>query len=416
VKARDVFASAWRGLGANRMRSALTTLGILIGVGAVIVLVAVGNGSGKQVQANIERLGTNSLTVFSGQFGRPGGGTTGLQTASHSLTVQVAAALADPQGAPDVKSVSPEVTAQETATYQGASATIQQFLGTFPSYFEASNSPVDVGGYFTNEDVEQARKVVVIGSTVASDLFDTDNPVGKQITVGGTLFTVVGVLSDKGSSGFQDANDVAIAPLSTVQQSLSGYGALSSILIQATGPDRVSAAQSEITSILDRELGVTSSTSSASSSTSSQRPYQVLNQAQLLSASSDTTHTFTVLLGAVAAISLLVGGIGITNIMLVTVTERTREIGIRKAVGARRGAILGQFLIEATLLSATGGGLGVLAGLVGSRFTIAGVKPVVVPGSVALALGVAVIIGLFFGSYPANRAAGLRPVDALRHE
>ena len=280
-------------------------------------------------------------------------------------------------------------------------------MGTFPSYFEASNSPVDKGTYFTKSDVEQNRKVIVIGRTVATDLFGSVNPVGKQIQVGGTTFTVVGVLADKGSSGFQDANDVAIVPLTTVQQNLTGYGPVNTILIEATSPTTVTAAQAEVSAILDRQLGVTDPTNT---------PYQILNQAQLLTASSNTTHTFTVLLGAVAAISLLVGGIGITNIMLVTVTERTREIGIRKAVGARRGAILGQFLAEATILSVIGGALGVFAGVIGSRFTVIGVQPVLVPGSILLAFGVSLAVGLFFGSYPANRAATLRPVEALRYE
>ncbi len=400
----EVFRFAWRGLGANRLRSALTTLGVLIGVGAVILLVAVGNGSALQIQQNIERLGTNSLTIFSGRFGPATSG--GTQSRDTSLTVQIAAALADTNGAPDVKSVSPEVTSQATAT-SGADSSSVQIVGTYPSYFEASNSPVTTGTYFTNNDVLDARKVAVIGSTVADSLFGQDDPIGKQMSVDGTLLRVVGVLGDKGSAGFGDANAVVVAPLTTVQQSITGYGPVSSIVVEATSPDTVDAAEAEITAILDRQLDVTNAADA---------PYQILSQAQLLSASSDTTRTFTVLLGAVAAISLLVGGIGITNIMLVTVTERTREIGIRKAVGARRGSILGQFLVEATMLSATGGLLGVAAGVIGSRFTIAGVKPVVVPGSIALALAVAIAIGLFFGSYPANRAASLRPVEALRYE
>jgi len=247
----------------------------------------------------------------------------------------------------------------------------------------------------------------VIGQTVAQDLFGAVDPLGKQITVSGVNFTVVGVLKTKGSSGFQDADDVAIAPLPAVQQGLTGYGALNQIVVQATTPKTVDAAQSEATDILNQRHGITGTNTA---------DFQILNQASLQSAISSTSKTFTVLLGAVAAISLLVGGIGITNIMLVTVTERTREIGIRKAIGAPKGAILGQFLIEATVLSLLGGLLGVAAGVIGSQFKVVGIQPVIVPSSIALALGVSVAIGLFFGSYPANRAAKLRPIEALRHE
>jgi putative ABC transport system permease protein len=400
---REVIRFAAAGLAANKIRSALTTLGIAIGVGAVILLVAVGNGSSKSVQASLEQLGTNSLTVLhtgSGGFG---------PFASKSSLPPKDLTLADAEAilhASDVKSVSPVKSTSETMTYQGASHTVSSFTGTYPSYFQASNSPVTRGTYFTNADVTNARKVMVIGTTVETDLFGTANPVGQKVYVGGVPFTVVGVLKKKGSTGFQNADDTAIAPLSTIEESLTGYGTLNDILVQASSPATVNTVQSEVTSILDQRHGVTSSDAD----------FQILNQAALLSTSSSTSHTFTVLLGVVAAISLLVGGIGITNIMLVTVTERTREIGIRKALGAPKAAILGQFLAEATLLSVIGGALGVLAGLAGTHFKIVGVQPVVVPWTILLAFAVSAAIGVFFGGYPANRAAAMRPIEALRYE
>jgi putative ABC transport system permease protein len=363
--------------------------------------------SARQIQQNIESLGTNTLTVFSGQFG-PGAGTAGeLRSQNQNLTVEVARALADQDAAPHVTSVSPEVTTQVTATYEGASHDVSELVGTYPSYFEASNSPIGDGTYFTNDDVLTARKVVVLGESVAEDLFGDVDPIGKRVSIDRILFQVVGVLQDRGSTGFQDANDVAIVPLSTLQQTLTGYGALSQILVQATSAEAVDDAEAEITAILDNELDATDPTNT---------PYQILNQSQLLTATSETSQTFTVLLGVVAGLSLLVGGIGITNIMLVAVTERTREIGIRKAVGAGRRAILGQFLLEATFLSLVGGTLGVAAGIIGSQFTIVGVQPLIAPASIVLAFGVSIAIGLFFGSYPAGRAARLLPVEALRHE
>ena len=382
-------------------------LGILIGVAAVILLVAVGNGSAKAISARIEALGTNTITVMSANRG---GSTNAV------LTSAIADALVDPALAPDVRSVSPVVNASSTTvTYEGTDHSVSQFVGTTPSWFGASNSPVGTGSAFTADDEAKGRRVVVIGQTVAEDLFPGVDPVGKQVTVGGALFTVVGVLAQKSATGFQDPNDTAVAPFTAVRQVLTGYGALSSILVEASSPAKVDAVQSEVATILNQRLPVTPGATTAGN-TSNSTPYRIQNASQLLATQTETADTFTTLLGAVAAISLLVGGIGITNIMLVTVTERTREIGIRKALGAPRRTILTQFLIEATLLSVLGGVLGVAAALIGSSFQIVGVKPVIVPSSIGLALGVSIAIGLFFGGLPASRAAWLRPIDALRYE
>ena len=389
----EVVRFALRGLSANKLRSSLTMLGILIGVAAVILLVAVGTGSAKAVSDRIEALGTNTITVMG-----TGRGAT--------LTTRIADALVDPQLAPDVASVSPLVSSSATVTFEGSDHEVSQFVGTTPGWFAASNTPLRAGAAFTADDEAQGRRVVVIGQTVADELFPGTDPLDQQVTVGGALFTVVGVLAGKSSTGFQDPNDTAVAPLSAVRQVITGYGGLTSILVQAGNPDRVDEVQSQVATILNQRLDVTGDTT----------PYRIQNASQLLATQTETAGTFTTLLGAVAAISLLVGGIGITNIMLVTVTERTREIGIRKALGAPRRVILTQFLIEATLLSVLGGALGVAAALIGSSFSIVGVEPIIVPSSIGLALGVSIAIGLFFGGLPAARAARLRPIDALRYE
>lgn len=399
----DVLRSAVHGLSANRMRSALTMLGILIGVAAVILLVAVGNGSSVAVQERLQSLGTNTLTVSANS----GPGASGSRSGSQTLTIATAEALADPITAPDVLSSTPVQSASTTVSTLGESATVT-VTGTTPTWFEATNSPVSSGESFTDADVEDHARVVVLGSSTAEDLFtDGSDPVGQNVTIGGAAWKVVGVLGEKDSAGPTDSNAAVIGPITTVRDQVAGYGALSSITVQATSADTVDAAQGEIEAILDHRLGVTST---------SQATYRVLNQAQLLDTATSTADTFTVLLAAVAAISLVVGGIGVTNIMLVTVTERTREIGIRKALGARRRTVLSQFLAEATMLSLLGGAAGVLIGVVGSRFTIAGVEPVIVPASILLAFGVSAAIGLFFGSFPANRAARLLPIEALRYQ
>jgi putative ABC transport system permease protein len=408
VSPAQIFRFALAGLAANKLRSALTTLGILIGVGSVILLVAVGNGSSQSVQNAISSLGASAITVLhtEGSVAGAAPSTSALGSTAfaepQNLTTADAQALDQAQG---VASVSPVVSTSETLSY-GASSDTASLTGTYPSYFPAEDETLSAGSYFTTQEVNKAQDVVVLGSEAASDLFGTVNPVGKSVLVAGIPFTVTGVLASKGSSGLSSADNLAVAPLTTVQDALTGFGTLDDVIVLAKSATLVDTVEGEITSILDLRHH----------ETAADADFEVLSASSLLSTASDTSHTFTVLLGAVAAISLLVGGIGITNIMLVTVTERTREIGIRKAIGATPGVILAQFLTEATLLAMIGGALGVLAGIVGTRFTIVGVKPVTVPVSIPLAFGVSALIGLVFGGLPANRAAGMRPADALRHE
>jgi putative ABC transport system permease protein len=403
----EMLRIAWSGIAANKLRSGLTILGMTIGVASVIVLIAVGNGSSKAVQSQIQSLGTNVLVVQAS-----GGGFRGGARASTAGTVSLskadAEALQNPSLAPDIKSASPVVNASEVKLVYGSSSyEPSSFIGTTPSYLTAHAYKVQEGASFTSADVSGRRRVAVIGQTVAQELFSGQSALGQNIKVNGSNFEVLGVLAAKGSNGITNEDDVVMAPITTVQNTLTGSGPIDSITVQAKSESSLDAAEAETSTLIEERHKIKDS---------AEPGFSVLNQGSLLETSSSTSGVFTTLLGEVAAISLLVGGIGVMNIMLVSVTERTREIGIRKAIGARRSDILAQFLTEAVLVSLVGGLTGVLVGVLGSQFEIAGVHPEIATYSIFLAFGAAALSGLFFGTYPAARAAGLRPIEALRFE
>ncbi len=405
--------SAFRGILGNKLRSMLTLLGVMIGVAAVILLLAVGNGSAQRVQGLINQLGTNTLTVRpvgpgggGGGFGRVqsprGGAVTTMST--RPITMAVGDQLAQAKLG-HVSAVVPQANTSLTVSSSTSSQTGVSVIGTTPGYFNVTTARVASGSSFTQADVAQAAKVAVIGQTLGQQLFSTGSALGQQIFVDGTSFTVVGILAQESTVGFNDPNMVVIAPITRIQRSYTGFGAVSALTVAAINSDSVAAAQSEVTIMLNQLLRVTDTAN---------EPFTVTNQSSLLQTAAASATSFTVLLGAVAAISLLVGGIGVTNVMLVTVTERTREIGIRKALGATRGAILGQFLAEAATLTLLGGILGVVVALIGAQYPINGTRPVVLEYSIPLALGVSVAIGIFFGVYPAAKASAMRPIQALR--
>lgn len=394
MKVGDILLSALRGVTANKLRSILTLLGVLIGVASVILLMAVGNGSAEKVRDAITSLGTNTLTVRAN-----GGG-----TSSSAITLAVSDKLGS-AGLGHVSKVVPEANTSLTVSSTSESEDDISVIGSSADYFSVSTATVASGSAFTAADVTSAAKVAVIGSTLATELYPRGSALGQSISVDGTPFTVVGILATQASVGFTDPNSEVIAPITRVQRSYTGFGAVSSLLVQAKSSDDVTAAQGEVTVELNQLLGVAANATA---------PFTVTNQSSLLATQEASADSFTVLLAAVAGISLLVGGIGVTNVMLVTVTERTREIGIRKALGATRGAILGQFLTEAATLTLLGGILGVLVAVFASQYEIYGTQPIVIGYSIPLALGVSVAIGVFFGVYPAARAANMRPIQALR--
>jgi putative ABC transport system permease protein len=385
-------------------------LGMLMGTASVILLLAVGAGISSQVQGQISKLGTNALYVLNERTtgGRDRGGTNARQI---QLTPEDVKALEDKTRAPAVARVTPGASATGTLTWNGTTYPLQSFLGVVPVFGDIRNLVVQKGRWLTDADQSDHTKVAVIGTTVVEHVFGPGvDPIGQMVQFNNVEFRIVGLLQHRGSNGTNDQDDVMYAPLSTVTDDVVGdINALSYavLAVQATSRDTITSAATEITRALRQTHAI--------------KPglppdFRVVNASDLMAAGKATARSFTILLTIVAAISLAIGGIGVMNIMLVTVTERTREIGIRKALGAQRSDILTQFLAEAVLLSGTGGVVGAAVGVGVGHLRIAALQPQVSPGSVGLSVGVSLLIGVFFGAYPATRAAALTPIVALRYE
>ncbi len=410
----EALRMAANGLLANRLRSSLTMLGILIGVTAVILLVAVGNGASVQINAQIQSLGANVIYVFPSNAKSTGGVSQGFGTGS-TLTQSDVDAI-NTQSAPDVVAAIPIAQSGGQITY-GNQNYFAPTTGTTTAFPQVRDYQLAEGSFFTDDDVNSRHRVVVLGQTVVQNLFGSTDPIGQTIKISRQSFRVIGVFAAKGGTGFGSQDNVVVAPITTVWAYLTGARGkvISQIVASATSAGTVTQAETEITTILLDRHGISDPT---------QADFQLQSQQDILNQATSIATALTLVLGAIAGISLVVGGIGIMNIMLVTVTERTREIGIRKAIGARRRDILVQFLIEAMVLSGLGGALGIAVGALLAREApnipaIASSSfptPVVSPSSVLLAFFVSVAIGLFFGIYPANRAARMHPIEALRYE
>ncbi|HEX2647128.1 MAG TPA: ABC transporter permease [Candidatus Dormibacteraeota bacterium] len=411
----EALRMAANGLLANRLRSGLTMLGILIGVTAVILLVAVGNGASVQINNQIQSLGANVIYVYPSNAKGTGGVSQGFGT-GQSLTQADVDALNSRQQDPDVVAAIPIAQTGGQITF-GNQNYFAPTTGTSPDFPQVRDYQIAEGSFFTADDVNARHRVVVLGQTVVDNLFGGADPIGQTIKISRQSFRVIGVFASKGGTGFGSQDNVVVAPITTVWAYLTGARGkvISQIVASASSASTVSAAETEITTVLLQRHNISDPT---------QADFQLQSQQDILNQANSIATTLTLVLGAIAGISLVVGGIGIMNIMLVTVTERTREIGIRKAIGARRRDILGQFLIEAMVLSGLGGLLGIAVGallaheapsvpaIASSSFP----TPVVSVPSVLLAFFVSVAIGLFFGIYPANRAARLHPIEALRYE
>jgi putative ABC transport system permease protein len=408
---QDLFETFVESLGTltlNKMRTGLAILGIVIGIGSVIALISLGQASQKSITNSIQSLGSNLLTVS--PSGQRSGAVQGAAGGGTSLTLDDARAIETTNKIKTINAVSPEYSKRSQVT-AGRNNTNTSITGVYPQYSTIRKVEMANGVFISQGDVDGMRKVAVLGPQVVEDLFGegATNVVGQTIRVGGKELKVIGVTVSKGGSGFQNQDDVIYVPLTTAQKQLFGVNYLSSIAVEAVSSEVMTEAQNEVGYFLLERHKLTDPTTA---------DFMIMSQNDILNTASSITGTFTALLGGIAAISLLVGGIGIMNIMLVTVTERTREIGLRKALGAKKKIIINQFLIESIILTFTGGILGMIIGVIISYIlsSLMSLPFAISTSAIFLAIGVSGAIGIIFGWYPAQKAAGLQPIEALRYE
>jgi len=402
----DLFEETYLAISANKVRSGLTILGIVIGIGSVIAMISVGQGATGSIESSIQSMGSNLITVTPGSQ-RSFSQVSSSRGSAQTLTLEDADAIA--KEVSFVQAVASELS-RRYQVVAGGKNTNTQIVGTTSSYPQVRNVEIDLGSFISDQNVTSQSKVAVLGSIVRDDLFgEGTNPVGQTIRINGINFKVIGVNNSKGGTGFGSQDDMVFVPITTIQKFLAGANYVSTINVQAGSSQAMSQVQAEITNLLLQRHNITDSALA---------DFSVINQQDLVSSASSITNTMTILLAAIAGISLIVGGIGIMNMMMTTVTERTREIGLRKAIGAKKIDISLQFLAEAVMLTFLGGVVGILLG-VGLAFGItffSSLTTKISLFSIVLAFSVSAGIGIIFGYWPAQKAAKLNPIEALRYE